>query len=150
MGHVQVREVELAALMVIPRFPVLPQVGTDTKYEPLGRRKIATPRLPVGDERLVVVEATLTSAFATGRLGVPPPGSCGPPAWITVTLSVPIAPLGELPADTERPQPAQMSARAARAAAQPVAGSFFPATGVTPMVFTVGRLPLGQEWALLN
>jgi len=93
MGHVQVRDVELAAVTVTSRFPVLPQVGTDTRYEPLGRRKVATPALPVGDERLVLAEVTLTSAFATGCLGVPPPGSPGPPAWITVTLSVPVFPL---------------------------------------------------------
>jgi hypothetical protein len=70
---------------------VLPHVGEDTKYEPPSRRKVAAPPLSVRDERLALVEVTLTSAFATGCLGVPPPGSDGPPAWITVTLSVPVA-----------------------------------------------------------
>jgi hypothetical protein len=62
------------------RVPVLPQVGTETTYEPLGRRKVATPVVFVGEERLVLAEVTLTSAFDTGCLGVPPPGSWGPPA----------------------------------------------------------------------
>jgi len=92
-GHVQVTEVEPGAATVTSRFPVLPHVGEDTKYEPPGRRKIATPALSVRDETLVPMEVTLTSALATGHLGVPPPGIPGPPASITVTLSVPGFPL---------------------------------------------------------
>jgi hypothetical protein len=91
-GHVQVRDVEFAAVTVVSRFPVLPQVGEDTRYEPLGRRKVATPASSVGDERLVLAEVTLTTAFAAGCFGVPPLGRFGPPAWITVTMSVPVFP----------------------------------------------------------
>lgn len=68
---------------------MLPHVGDDTQYEPAGRRKIATPALFVGDDWLVLVEVTLTSAPPRGHLGVPPPGSMGPPASITMILSVP-------------------------------------------------------------
>jgi hypothetical protein len=93
MGHHQVREVEPGTVTVTPRFPVIPHVGEDTRYEPPGSRKVATPALSVRDERLVLVEVTLTSALATGNLGVPPPGVAGPPASITVTLSVPDFPL---------------------------------------------------------
>jgi hypothetical protein len=89
-GHTQVREVEPWAATVTSLFPVLPHVGEDAKYQPPGRRKIAAPALSVRDERLALVEVTLTSAFVTGCLGVPPPGSSGPPTWMTVTLSVPV------------------------------------------------------------
>jgi hypothetical protein len=93
MGQFHVREDEPAAVTVTARFPVGPQVGTDTEYEPAGRRKVATPALSVWDERPVPVEVTMTSAPAAANLGVPPPGSSGPPASITVTLSVPVFPL---------------------------------------------------------
>jgi hypothetical protein len=94
MGHHQVREVEPADVMVTFFFPVMPHVGEEIRYEPLGRRKVATPVLPVRDERFVPTPMTLTSAFATGCLGVPPPpGDAGPPTSITATLSVSVVPL---------------------------------------------------------
>lgn len=83
----------VAATTVALRVPVLPQVDTETEYEPLGMRKVATPVVPVGDDRVAVAEVTVTSASGRGRLGVPPPGSGGPPTWITVTVSVPDVPL---------------------------------------------------------
>lgn len=94
MEHVQDREVAPGAVTVTSRLPVLPHVGEDTKYEPPGRRKVATPALSVRDERLELVEVTLTSAPATGCFSVLLlPGDAGPPASITVTLSVPDFPL---------------------------------------------------------
>ena len=66
MGHHQVREVEFAAVMIAFFVPVLPHVGEEIRYEPLGRWKVATPVLPVRDERFVLAPVTFTSALATG------------------------------------------------------------------------------------
>jgi hypothetical protein len=93
MGHHQVREIEPAAVMAAFFVPVLSHVGEEIRYEPLGRWNVATPVLPVRDERFVLAPVTLTTALATGCLGVPPLGSAGPPASITATLSVSIFPL---------------------------------------------------------
>ena len=94
MGHHQVREVDLADVMVAFFVPVLPHVGEEIRYTPPGRRKLATPVLSVRDESFAPTPVTLTSAFATGCLGVPPPPEdAGPPTSITAILSISAGPL---------------------------------------------------------
>jgi hypothetical protein len=89
---------------------------------------------------------TLTSVLATALVGVLPPGSGGPPDWITVTRSVPTGPDdGEFPADPawlEQPALANAIMSAMQASAdryfrcRPPTGMPFPAARPSKDLFT--------------
>jgi hypothetical protein len=115
------------AVVTVTDWPVvLPHEATETRYVPSARWKVAIPALSVTAVELAPPAVTLTSVLAMGLVGVFPPGSGGPPAWITVTRSVPTG-----PDDTELPawlaQPAAPAAASAIASAvQANAGENLP------------------------
>jgi hypothetical protein len=84
--------------------------------------KVAIPALSVSAVEFAPPAVTLTSVLASGLVGVFPPGSAGPPAWITVTRSVPTG-----PDDTELlAQPAAPAASAIASAVRVNAGENLP------------------------
>jgi hypothetical protein len=81
----QVRDAGRTVVTVTRSSPIpLPHLkpGEDTRYEPGGRRKVATPALSVRDETFVLAEVIVTSAFAIGMSGRP----YGPPVVPALTF----------------------------------------------------------------
>jgi len=126
-AQIQVNNVDRPALTVTGTLRVLPHVGEDTSYEPPASRKVAIPAAFVAADWLVPSPATLTSAFDNGELGVPPPGSMGPPTCRTLTVSVPAGP----------PPPAQPAHAIATASAPAPRAS----CGVTALTWCTPALP---------